>query len=71
MPRIFGLFVQSARSLDRSEGGLGIGLSVVERLMEMHGGTVAASSAGPGKGSTFELHLPRIDATPGSSTRLS
>jgi signal transduction histidine kinase len=60
MPRIFGLFVQSARSLDRSEGGLGIGLSVVERLMEMHGGTVAASSPGPGKGSTFELRLPRI-----------
>jgi two-component system, sensor histidine kinase len=60
MPRIFGLFVQSARSLDRSEGGLGIGLSVVERLMEMHGGTVAASSPGPGQGSTFELRLPRI-----------
>lgn len=62
MPRIFGLFVQSARSLDRSEGGLGIGLSVVERLVEMHGGTVEASSAGSGKGSTFEIRLPRIDA---------
>jgi signal transduction histidine kinase/ActR/RegA family two-component response regulator len=62
MPRIFGLFVQSARSLDRSEGGLGIGLSVVERLVEMHGGTVAASSPGPGRGSTFEIHLPRINA---------
>jgi two-component system, sensor histidine kinase len=63
MPRIFGLFVQSARSLDRSEGGLGIGLSVVERLVEMHGGTVAASSAGAGKGSTFEIRLPRINAS--------
>jgi len=61
MPRIFGLFVQNARSLDRSEGGLGIGLSVVERLMEMHGGSVSASSPGPGKGSTFELRMPRID----------
>src|SRR5207248_236488 len=62
MPRIFGLFVQSARSLDRSEGGLGIGLSVVEKLVEMHGGTVEAFSPGPGKGSTFEIHLPSIDA---------
>jgi CheY-like chemotaxis protein/anti-sigma regulatory factor (Ser/Thr protein kinase) len=62
MPRIFGLFVQSARTLDRSEGGLGIGLSVVERLMQMHGGSVEASSSGPGTGSTFELRLPRIDA---------
>jgi signal transduction histidine kinase/ActR/RegA family two-component response regulator len=62
LPRIFGLFVQSARSLDRSEGGLGIGLSVVERLVEMHGGTVAASSPGPGKGSSFEIRLPTIDS---------
>ena len=62
MPRIFGLFVQSARSLDRSEGGLGIGLSVVERLVEMHGGTVAADSLGPGKGSTFQIRLPRINS---------
>jgi signal transduction histidine kinase/ActR/RegA family two-component response regulator len=61
MPRIFGLFVQSARSLDRSEGGLGIGLSVVEKLVGMHGGTVTASSAGPGKGATFEIRIPRID----------
>jgi signal transduction histidine kinase/CheY-like chemotaxis protein len=62
MPRIFDLFVQSARSLDRSEGGLGIGLSVVERLVAMHEGTVSAASPGPGKGSTFEIRLPRIDA---------
>jgi signal transduction histidine kinase/ActR/RegA family two-component response regulator len=61
MPRIFELFVQSARSLDRSEGGLGIGLSVVKRLIEMHGGSVAASSPGPGCGSTFEIRLPRIE----------
>jgi two-component system, sensor histidine kinase len=62
LPRIFGLFVQSARSLDRSEGGLGIGLSVVQRLVNMHGGTISASSPGPGRGSTFEISLPRIAA---------
>jgi two-component system, sensor histidine kinase len=62
MPRIFGLFVQNARSLDRSEGGLGIGLCVVERLVQMHGGEIKASSPGPGGGSTFKIHLPRISA---------
>ncbi len=62
LPRIFELFVQSERSLDRSEGGLGIGLSVVQRLVEMHDGQVAATSAGPGRGSTFEIRLPTIAA---------
>jgi CheY-like chemotaxis protein len=62
MPRIFGLFVQSARSLDRSEGGLGIGLSLVQKLVEMHGGVVEAASEGPGCGSTFKIGLPRITA---------
>ena len=62
LPRIFELFVQSERSLDRSEGGLGIGLSVVQRLVEMHGGQVVAASAGPGLGSTFELSLPTVPA---------
>ncbi|MDP9066237.1 MAG: hybrid sensor histidine kinase/response regulator, partial [Pseudomonadota bacterium] len=61
LPRIFDLFVQGDRSLDRSEGGLGIGLSVVKRLIEMHHGEVRASSAGLGLGSTFEIHLPLID----------
>jgi len=60
LPRIFDLFVQSERSLDRSEGGLGIGLSVVQRLVRMHGGEVSAASAGPGKGATFEIRLPQI-----------
>jgi signal transduction histidine kinase/ActR/RegA family two-component response regulator len=60
LPRIFELFVQSDRSLDRSEGGLGIGLSVVQRLVEMHDGKVTAASAGPGLGSTFEIRLPLI-----------
>jgi signal transduction histidine kinase/CheY-like chemotaxis protein len=60
LPRIFDLFVQSERTLDRAEGGLGIGLSVVKRLMEMHDGEVAARSPGLGLGSVFELRLPRI-----------
>jgi signal transduction histidine kinase len=56
--RVFDLFVQSERTLDRSQGGLGIGLSVVRRLVEMHGGSVAAESEGPGRGSTFSIRLP-------------
>jgi len=62
LPRVFELFVQSARSLDRSEGGLGIGLSVVRRLIEMHGGAVTASSDGPGRGARFEIRLPLSNA---------
>ena len=58
LPHIFDLFVQSARTLDRSQGGLGIGLSLVKRLIEMHGGRIAARSPGPGEGSIFEIRLP-------------
>jgi len=61
LPQIFDLFVQSNRSLDRSQGGLGIGLSVVRRLVEMHGGRVSAASDGPGRGARFEITLPLID----------
>ncbi|HXC60901.1 MAG TPA: ATP-binding protein [Steroidobacteraceae bacterium] len=60
LPHIFDLFVQSHRTLDRSQGGLGIGLTVVRRLIEMHGGSVAARSEGPGRGSVFSIHLPRV-----------
>ncbi|MBV8909820.1 MAG: response regulator, partial [Gammaproteobacteria bacterium] len=60
LPHVFDLFVQSHRTLDRAQGGLGIGLSVVRRLIEMHGGQVAARSPGLGLGSTFELRLPCI-----------
>ncbi|MFZ1904663.1 MAG: ATP-binding protein [Steroidobacteraceae bacterium] len=60
LPRVFDLFVQSDRSLDRADGGLGIGLSVVQRLVEMHGGQVSAHSAGVGAGATFEIRLPLI-----------
>ncbi|HWJ05855.1 MAG TPA: PAS domain S-box protein [Steroidobacteraceae bacterium] len=60
LPHVFELFVQSERTLDRSDGGLGIGLSVVKRLVEMHGGTVGVASAGIGRGSTFTVRLPRV-----------
>jgi PAS domain S-box-containing protein len=60
LPRVFDLFVQSERTLDRSQGGLGIGLAVVKRLVEMHDGEVFARSDGLGRGSTFEIRLPRI-----------
>jgi PAS domain S-box-containing protein len=55
---IFELFVQSNRTMARSEGGLGIGLTLVRRIVELHGGSVRASSAGAGKGSEFEVRLP-------------
>ncbi len=61
LPRVFDLFVQGDRTLDRSSGGLGIGLSVAKRLIEMHGGRVAAASPGLGRGSTFSLWLPLIE----------
>lgn len=60
LPRIFDLFVQSDRTLDRAQGGLGIGLAVVKRLVEMHDGQVMARSPGIGHGSVFEIRLPRI-----------
>ncbi|QDU97775.1 hybrid sensor histidine kinase/response regulator [Lignipirellula cremea] len=62
LPKVFELFVQSSRSLDRSQGGLGIGLTLVKNLVEMHGGTVAAHSEGSGNGSRFEVRLPLAEA---------
>ena len=58
LPHVFDLFTQADRSLDRSQGGLGIGLSLVQRLVEMHRGTVVAHSAGQGRGSEFIVRLP-------------
>ena len=58
MPKVFDLFAQGDRSLDRAQGGLGIGLSLVRGLVEMHGGTVEAQSAGHDQGSRFTLRLP-------------
>jgi signal transduction histidine kinase len=58
LPHIFDLFAQADRSLDRSNGGLGLGLTLVQRLVEMHGGCVTAYSDGPGRGSEFVVRLP-------------
>jgi PAS domain S-box-containing protein len=61
LPRMFDLFAQADRSLDRSEGGLGIGLTLVRSLAELHGGTVTATSDGPGRGSEFVVRLPAAE----------
>ncbi|WP_435008630.1 PAS domain-containing hybrid sensor histidine kinase/response regulator [Tundrisphaera lichenicola] len=58
LPNVFNLFTQADRSLDRSQGGLGIGLTIVQRLVKMHGGTVEARSRGLGLGSEFIVRLP-------------
>jgi CheY-like chemotaxis protein len=55
---MFDMFVQVDRSLEKSQGGLGVGLGIVKRLVELHGGTVEAHSAGPGHGSEFVVRLP-------------
>jgi two-component system CheB/CheR fusion protein len=62
LPHIFELFVQGERSIDRSQGGLGIGLTLVKSLVEMHGGEIRAKSAGAGQGSEFSVFLPRVEA---------
>jgi len=62
LPQMFELFAQGDRSLARSEGGLGIGLTLVRSLAEMHGGSVTATSEGPGKGSEFMVRLPAVAA---------
>ena len=59
--RVFDLFVQGERSLARELGGLGIGLTMVKRLVELHGGTVQATSDGPNHGATFTVELPAIE----------
>ena len=61
LPHVFDVFVQGSSTLDRSQGGLGIGLSLVRRLAELHGGDIEADSKGPGAGSVFILRLPRIE----------
>jgi PAS domain S-box-containing protein len=71
LAEVFSLFVQGERSLDRSDGGLGIGLTLARRLVEMQGGTICATSDGPGLGSEFVVELPllqvRSEATEASS----
>jgi len=62
MPYVFDLFVQGARTLDRAQGGLGVGLALVRQLAVMHGGRVTVYSQGTGQGSCFELRLPTVPA---------
>ncbi|MBA2961147.1 MULTISPECIES: ATP-binding protein [Ramlibacter] len=58
LPRVFEMFTQVDRTIGRSQGGLGIGLALVHKLVDLHGGQVEASSEGPGRGSTFTVRLP-------------
>lgn len=69
--RAFELFAQGDRTIARSEGGLGIGLTLVKRLVEMHGGSVTAESAGLGQGSRFTVRLPRANRTTTGKTQSS
>jgi PAS domain S-box-containing protein len=74
LPLIFDLFMQADQSLDRAQGGLGIGLTVAKRLVELHGGRIEARSDGPGRGSEFMIALPLApgssqDAGPDTSSR--
>ena len=62
LPQIFDLFTQSERALDRSQGGLGIGLAVTRKLVEMHGGKIEANSDGLGQGSEFVVRLPGLSS---------
>jgi PAS domain S-box-containing protein len=70
LPRMWELFAQADRSIGRAQGGLGIGLTLVKRLVELHGGTVDAHSAGPGRGSEFIVRLPTVERpAPAGPTR--
>jgi signal transduction histidine kinase len=68
LPHVFDVFVQGTISLDRSQGGLGIGLSLVRRLVELHGGNVSAYSDGTSSGSSFVIRLPRVEAAAATSS---
>jgi signal transduction histidine kinase/DNA-binding response OmpR family regulator len=63
LPRVFELFEQGKRALDRSQGGLGVGLTLVQRLVKLHEGRVEALSAGVGCGAEFRIYLPRLQAS--------
>jgi PAS domain S-box-containing protein len=64
LPYVFDMFTQVGHSIERSQGGLGIGLTLVRRLVEMHGGSVAAQSGGPGQGSSFVVKIPLAAGDP-------
>ncbi len=70
LPQVFDMFVQAPQTLDRAQGGLGLGLTIVRTLVELHSGRVLARSEGPGRGSEFEVRLPRAaDAAPAATPR--
>ena len=69
LPHVFEMFIQADRSLDRSQGGLGIGLTLVRNLVEMHGGQVQAFSDGPAEGSEFVVRLPVLSQIRGGGGR--
>jgi CheY-like chemotaxis protein/two-component sensor histidine kinase len=77
LPHVFELFVQGARGMDRSQGGLGLGLSLVSTMVKLHGGAVEARSDGPQRGSEFRVRLPlsatdvRTTAAPAAAARTS
>jgi PAS domain S-box-containing protein len=71
LPTLFEMFSQVDSAIDRSEGGLGIGLALVKGLVGLHGGSVEAASEGPGKGSVFVIHLPGELLTSGSLVRMT
>ena len=64
LPHVFDLFVQGEQHLARAQGGLGLGLTLVKKLVALHGGSVTAESAGEGRGSTFTVRLPRLAQAP-------
>ncbi len=66
---IFDMFFQVEPALSRSQGGLGIGLSLVKKLVELHGGSIVAKSDGPGRGSEFQVRLPVLDVAPQTAER--
>ncbi|WP_305821052.1 hybrid sensor histidine kinase/response regulator [Massilia brevitalea] len=67
LPVVFDLFTQAERTPDRAQGGLGLGLALVKKLVELHGGAVEVSSAGQGQGSTFTVRLPLLAASAGAA----
>ncbi|MFC0250419.1 hybrid sensor histidine kinase/response regulator [Massilia consociata] len=67
LPHVFELFTQAERTPDRSQGGLGLGLALVQSLVQLHGGRVEAHSEGLGKGSTFTVTLPTVDGAPATA----
>ena len=71
LPRVFDIFTQDRRGLDRAEGGLGLGLAISKRLVEMHEGTITAHSAGSGCGSEFVVRVPALPAGSGETAGLT